>query len=149
MPSTELLSHQSIVLSTCGALWTSISGASMITKRNVVAETLSFVFIVMSFDVSKPRYFTSEPVEHFFGQLRTMIRGFTTLEFAQLCEKLIRCLEKMYKYGFNPSQDLNNGYTSTFGNYFNYSITTNQPLMKRTVQLSMNGTLLPSSCDPQ
>ena len=47
----------------CSMMWlTSISGASMITKRNVVAETLSFVFIVMSSDVSKPRYFTSEPV---------------------------------------------------------------------------------------
>ena len=52
----------------CSMVWlTSISGASMITKINVVAETLSFVFIVMSSDVSKPRYFTSEPVEHFFG----------------------------------------------------------------------------------
>ena len=40
----------------------SISGASMTTKINVVAETLSFVFIVMSSDVSKPIYFTSEPV---------------------------------------------------------------------------------------
>ena len=47
----------------CSMVWLkSISGASMITKRNVVAETLSFVFIVMSSDVSKPRYFTSEPV---------------------------------------------------------------------------------------
>ena len=117
---------------------TSISGAYMITKRNVVAETISFVFIVMSSDMSKPRYFTSEPVEHFFGQLRTMIREFTTLEFDQLCEKLIRRLEKMYKYGFNPSRDPKKGYTSTFRNYFTYSVATNQALMEGTVQLLMN-----------
>ena len=111
----------------------SISGASMITKRNVVAETLSLVFIVMRSDVSKPRYFTSEPVEHFFGQIRTMICEVTTLEFAQLCGKPIRLLEKMYKYGFNPSRDPKKEYTSTFRNYFTYSVVTNQALMEGTV----------------
>ena len=110
----------------------------MITKRNIVAGTISFV-IVMSSDVSKPRYFTSEPVEHFFAQLRTMICEFTTLEFAQLCEKLICHLEKvMYKCDFSLSRDPNKGETSTFGNYFNYSVATNQPLVEGTVQLLMN-----------
>ena len=117
---TSIPAKHRVVYLWCSMVWlTSISGASIITKINVVGETLSFIFIVMSSDVSKPRYFTSEPVEHFFGQLRTMIREFTTLEFSQLCEKLIRRLEKMYKYGFNPSRDPNKGYTSTFRNYFN------------------------------
>ena len=74
-------------------IWfTSIGGAFVITKRNLVAEVVSFVFIVMCSDITKPRYCTSEPVEHFFGQLRTMIREFTSMEFAQLVEKLNRRL---------------------------------------------------------
>ena len=76
--NSVLEKHRAVYL-WCSMVWlTSISGASMITKRNVVAKKLSFVFIVMSSDVSKPRYFTSDPVEHLFGQLRTMIREFTT-----------------------------------------------------------------------
>jgi hypothetical protein len=137
---TSVPAKHRVIYLWCSMVWlTSISGASMITKRNIVAETISFAFIMMSSDVSKPRYCTSEPVEHTFGQLRTMIREFTTLEFAQLYEKLIRRLEKMYKFGFNPSRDPNKGYSSTFRNYFKYSVATKQPLMEGTVQLLMNG----------
>jgi len=46
----------------------------MITKRNIVSETISFMYMVMRADVSKPRHLTSEPLEHFFGMLREMIR---------------------------------------------------------------------------
>ena len=97
----------------CSMVWLkSISGASMITKINVVAETLSFVFIVMSSDVSKPRYFTSEPVEHFFGQLRTMICEFTTLEFPRFvknssvdlkrCTSMASILHKIRRRDIHP-----------------------------------------------
>ena len=124
----------------CSMLWfTSIGGASVITKRNLVAEVVSFVFIVMCSDITKPRYCTSEPVEHFFGQLRTMIREFTSMEFAQLVEKLIRRLEKMYKYGFSSSRDPQKGYSATFRNYFNYSVDESQALMEGTVEILQDG----------
>ena len=55
----------------CSMLWlTSINGASSITKRNIVSEAIAFMFIVMRDDVILPRLATSEPLEHFFGNLR-------------------------------------------------------------------------------
>ena len=72
----------------CSLIWlTSISGASKITKRNVVSEVLPFFFLVLCSDFVKPRAGTSESAEHHFGLIRTLIREFTTLECAQLLEK--------------------------------------------------------------
>jgi len=82
----------------------------------------AILFIVMRADVPKPRFVTSEPAEHMFGQLRQMIREFTVAEFAQLVEKLIRRLEMMCKHGFRPSRDPQKGYTASFEDYFLQSL---------------------------
>ena len=82
--------HRAVYL-WCSMLWlTSISGASMITKRNIVAETIPFMFLLLRSDITKPRHCTSEPAEHAFGMLRLLIREFTSLEFVQLVEKHVR-----------------------------------------------------------
>eukprot|EP00957_Ditylum_brightwellii_P212288 15367162-Ditylum_brightwellii.AAC.2 len=46
---------------------TSISSISIITKRNIVSETLTFVFLVLCSDISKPKKNSSKPAEHMFG----------------------------------------------------------------------------------
>ena len=100
---------------------TSISGACVITKRNVVSETIAFMFIVLRSDVEKPRFQTSEPAEHKFGMMRQIIREFTCLEFAQLADKLTRRLKVMYKHIFRPSRDPEKGYSATFADFYDYT----------------------------
>ena len=110
----------------CSMLWlTSINGASIITKRNIVMETLSMMFIVMRADVSRARLTTSESCEHTFGNLRQMIREFTVLEFAQLTAKLISRLNLMYKNSFGPSNCPRKGYGATYHDYFHYGLDSN------------------------
>ena len=62
-------------------LLTSLSGVSVVTKRNIIAEAIPFVFIVLQADVTKPGLATSESAEHIFGMCRTMVREFSTMEF--------------------------------------------------------------------
>jgi hypothetical protein len=101
--------HRAVYL-WCSMLWlTSISGACVITKRNVVSETIAFMFIILRSDVENPRFQTSEPAEHKFGMMRQTIREFTCLEFAQLADKLTRRLKVMYKHIFRPSRDPEKG----------------------------------------
>eukprot|EP00957_Ditylum_brightwellii_P075417 5731729-Ditylum_brightwellii.AAC.1 len=88
----------------CSMLWlTSIHGASIITKRNIVSVTISFTFLVLRADVSKTRLITSEPTKHMFGQLCQMICKLTVAEFAQLVEKLTHRLKQMNKHGYLPT----------------------------------------------
>ena len=119
---------------------TSISGASVITKRNVVSETVAFIFLVLCSDMGNPRLATSEPGEHHFGQLRTLIREFTTLEFAQLVEKHIRRLNLMYKNFFRPTRDTKKaGYQATYDDFFKYTVDDSAPMMEGTVKIDPNG----------
>ena len=131
--------HRAVYL-WCSMIWlTSICGASAITKRNIVNETIAFIFLVLRSDVPNPRYCTSEPAEHTFGLLRTMIREFTTLEFAQLVEKLTRRLRLMYKNNVRPSHERQKGYMSTFDNFFEYSMDQNLPYMEGAVDIDKEG----------
>ena len=131
--------HRAVYL-WCSMVWlTSICGASVITKRNIVNETIAFIFLVLRSDVPNPRYCTSEPAEHTFGLLRTMIREFTTLEFAQLVEKLTRRLRLMYKHNVRPSRERQKGYMSTFDNFFEYSMDQNLPYMEGAVDIDKDG----------
>ena len=114
-------SHRAVYL-WCSMLWlTSISGACIITKRNIVSETIAFMFIVLRSDVPKPRHCTSEPAEHTFGMLRQIIREFTSLEFSQLVEKQIRRLKIMYRHHFRPSRDPSKGYQATYEDFYDYT----------------------------
>lgn len=131
--------HRAVYL-WCSMLWfLSIDGASVITKRNMVSETITFLFLFMRSDVTKTRINTSEPVEHTFGMLRQMIREFSTLEFAQLFEKLNRRLKQMYKHSFNPSRDPQKGYQATYKGYFDYTMDTSDAMMEGTVNLLSGG----------
>ena len=100
-------------------LWlTSISGACIVTKRNIVSETIAFMFIILRSDTLKPFLSISEPAEHFFGMLRQVIREFTCLEFIQLAENQIRRVEQMYKHNFRPSRDASKGYSATYEKFY-------------------------------
>ena len=113
--------HRAVYL-WCSILWlTSIYGASLITKRNIVAETIAFMFLVLCSDITKPRHCTSEPCEHTFGMLRIMVREFSCLDFVQLIEKHIRRLTVMYKHLFSPSRYPKKGYQATFEDFFKYT----------------------------
>ena len=114
---------------------TSISGASIVTKRNIVSETISFTFIVLCSDIFNARYCTSEPGEHYFGDLRGLIREFTTLKFAQLVEKLVRRLNIMYKDHFCPTRSAKHGYQATRNDFFNYSVDKTSPMMEGTITI--------------
>ena len=76
--------HQDVYL-WCSMLWlTYISGSSIITKRNIVSETIAFMFLVLRSDITKPRNCTSEVCENFFGCLRTQVHEFSCLDFVQM-----------------------------------------------------------------
>ena len=114
--------HRAVYL-WCSMIWlTSLSGASVITKRNVVSEVIPFFFLVLCSDFIKPRAGTSESAEHHFGLIRTMIREFTCLECAQLLERQVRRLRQMYKNKFRPTRDPQKGYQATYNDFFHYSI---------------------------
>jgi hypothetical protein len=118
-------------------LWlTSINGASIITKRNIVVETISMMFLVMRADVPRLRHTTSECAEHTFGNLRQMIREFTVHEFVQLAAKLISRLNLMYKNSFGPSNCPQKGYSSTYHDFYHYGLDRNsEGCMRGTINV--------------
>ena len=64
----------------CSVLWlTTINGSSIVTKRNIVAEVISLMFVVLRDDVIKIGLTISEPIEHMLGTLWQMIREFAVL----------------------------------------------------------------------
>ena len=83
MPAT----HRSVFVWSAALVLTSLSGMSDITKRNIIAEAIPFVFIVLLKDITKPWLATSEGAEHTFGMLLTIVREFTTMKFVQLIER--------------------------------------------------------------
>ena len=62
-------SHRAVYVWSAALLLTSLSGVSDITKRNLMAETVPFVFFVLMKDITKPGLATSEGAEHTFGML--------------------------------------------------------------------------------
>ena len=118
---------------------TSIKGTSVITRRNIVAEVIAFVFIVLCSDMPNPRHATSEPAEHMFGNMRQQIREFTILECSQLIEKLLRRLRLMFKNNLRPSRDPQYGYQATYREYFDYSLGVVEGVLDGTVDLTFDG----------
>ena len=124
----------------CSMVWlTSIKGAAIVTKRNIVAETLSFVFTVLCSDMPNPRYATSEPCEHTFGNYRLNTREFTTLEFAQLNERYDRRLTHIFQNNFRPSRDPGHGYQATFDNFISYAMRDDTNVDDGTVDIDPSG----------
>jgi len=95
-------------------IWfTSLDGISIITKRNLVYATVGLVFLISCNDVYHPRFLMTEPLEHLFGDLRTMRREFTVLEFMDMIRKLARRYEAIAKGNLFTSHERNKGYRST------------------------------------
>eukprot|EP00957_Ditylum_brightwellii_P012475 943108-Ditylum_brightwellii.AAC.1 len=136
-----LTAHQAVYL-WCSMLWpTSTSGACIITKQNVVSETIAFMFLVFWLDIPKPCHSTSEPAEHMFGMLCLIVCEFTCLEFAQVVVKQICPLTQIYKNHFCPSQDPNKGYQATHKKKFDCTCdaSVGEGLMDVTVTLLNDG----------
>ena len=64
-------------------LWfTSLNGACVTTKRNLVAESIAFAFLLLRSDVKKPRNLTSDPADNEFGNYRIKERESLHWDFA-------------------------------------------------------------------
>ena len=74
-----LFKHRAVYIWSATLLLTSLSGVSEITKRNIMTESVPFVFLVLMKDINKTGFATSEGAEHTFGILRIMIREFTPM----------------------------------------------------------------------
>ena len=90
-----------------------LDGVSIITKRNWVMATIATCFLMMRKEVILPHRLTSEPCEHVFGHLRSMIREFSANEFITLIKKLARRFQMMFRGKFQPSRDTKKVYQST------------------------------------
>ena len=114
-------SHRAVYIWSEVRLLTSMSGVSVVTKRNLISGAIPFVFIVLQAKVTKPGLVTSEPAEHIFGISRMVVREFTTMDFTQILEKVTRRLKIVFCSGFKPSHDSQKGYGSPFVNFIDLS----------------------------
>ena len=120
-------------------LWLlSLEGACVVTKRNILAETIALVFLVYRDDVCKARGLTSEGAEHFFGILRTIIPEFTVLQFTQLIKRARRRVASIFEGNFTPSTAPKKGYQATFGDYVKSNKEVNPKDDYGTVDVSAN-----------
>eukprot|EP00918_Siedleckia_nematoides_P028014 GHVU01060261.1.p1 GENE.GHVU01060261.1~~GHVU01060261.1.p1 ORF type:complete len:584 (+),score=69.11 GHVU01060261.1:139-1890(+) len=62
---------------------TSLDGVHIITKRNLVTSALGSIFLILQNEVKAPRLCTTEPLEHFFGNVRQVKREFTVRDFIE------------------------------------------------------------------
>ena len=134
--------HRAVYVWYSALLLNVLRGVSEITKRNIMAEAVAFVFLVIMKDINKPGLTTSEGAEHNFGILRTMIREFTPIEFVKLIEKTTRRLNLIFRNGFYTSLDTQKGYASTFTDFIELSRDEIPPAMDGSVGIDTNGSLV-------
>ena len=107
----------------CSMIWiTSVSGVHITSKRNIVSETISNVFLSMRADVTKLRMLTSEPAEHGFGNTRKVQREFTCADFASHSEKENRRMDQMFQGKILPSREKMSGYLETFADFIEHGM---------------------------
>ena len=97
--------HRAVYIWSAALLLTSLIGVSEITKRNIIAEDVPFVFLVLMEDINKSGLASIKVKEHTFGIISTMIREFTPMEFVQLIEKTTRRLNLIFRNGFGSSRN--------------------------------------------
>jgi hypothetical protein len=120
--SRNVDAKQRAVFSWMSMLWfTSLSGACVVTKRNLVAEAIAFSFLLLRSDVKKPRNLTSEPAEHEFGNYRTKDREFSTLGVCHLAENNERRSRMMFLSNLIPTRDAQKGYQATHSDWVAYN----------------------------
>ena len=99
-------------------LWLiSISGVSIVTKRNLVSEMISMSCVILRKEVFRPRALTTESAEHQFGIYRSIIHEFTTLEFLQLHRRTVIRLKSLVRGKLQHSREPSKGYQSTFHDF--------------------------------
>jgi len=110
--NTKILSHSTHIKDLWASMvWIiSLDGISHITKQNIVYEVIGLVFIILISKVVHPHFTTTEPLEHLFGDLWSMTREFTILEFVQLIVKLAWQYESLLRGNLLPSWDPKKGY---------------------------------------
>ena len=112
-----LARHRAVYVWSAALLLTYLSGVSEITKRKIMAESVPFVFLVLTKDIKNPGLATSEGAYHTFGILGTIIQDFTPMEFVQLIEKTTRWLNLIFRNIFGTSLDPHKCYASTFTDF--------------------------------
>ena len=132
-------SHRAVYVWSAALVFTSMTGVSEITKRNVMAEAIPFVFLTLQRDVTKPGLATSEGAEHTHGMLRTVRREFTMLEFIQMIAKVTRRLNLMFRNDYLATRDPQKGYASTFRAFIELSRDEGMPEMDGSVVIDRNG----------
>jgi hypothetical protein len=101
------------------AMWlTSLTGVGAVTKRNIMSATISLIFLAMRSDVHHLRLTTEEPLEHYFGSLRSQKREFTVSEMVQLNEKLDRKRKALYSSSLVEYRSPKKGYQATATDFF-------------------------------
>jgi hypothetical protein len=111
----KLSAHERVAGIWASMLWIdSLSGVSIITKRNMICEAISLVFLVMRDDISAPRLLTTEPCEHTFGMWRQLIKEFTVLDALRLYERMERLWKALYNSGLKRYRSARKGYSATF-----------------------------------
>ena len=70
-------------------LWfSSIEGIHKITMTNFTNCVMELIWIILREDVRSLRLITTEPLEHYFGHIRTWNSEFSTLDFLRFSKKL-------------------------------------------------------------
>eukprot|EP00978_Attheya_sp_CCMP212_P004721 scaffold10357_cov66-Attheya_sp.AAC.7 len=105
-------------------LWfTSLSGACVTTKQNLVAKAIAFSFLLLRSDARKPHNLTSEPAEHEFGNYRTKKdREFPPLlGVCNLAENNACRSRMMFLSNLIPTCDAQKGYQATHSDRVAYN----------------------------
>jgi hypothetical protein len=106
--------HRALYLFSSMLFFTSTSGISVTSKRNLVNETIGNLFLILQSNVKKIRLCTSEQSEHAFGSARLSNREFTVADFCLLSEKFARRMNALFEGDLSPSRTANKGYHATF-----------------------------------
>ena len=69
-------------------------------------------FLLMWSDVVEPHRTTSEPVEHVFGNARSIDREFTVKTWGEIVRKIYERFRLMYKNDFQRIRNRKKGYAS-------------------------------------
>jgi len=113
--------HRALYLWTSMVWFTTLSGVHITSKQNIVSETIANMFLVLRSDVTKVRYCTSEPAEHVFGNMRSMMREFSCSDLATLVDKEQRRMNLLFEGNLMPSRDAKKGYPATYYDFVEHA----------------------------
>eukprot|EP00918_Siedleckia_nematoides_P105958 GHVU01231286.1.p1 GENE.GHVU01231286.1~~GHVU01231286.1.p1 ORF type:complete len:750 (-),score=74.81 GHVU01231286.1:231-2339(-) len=101
----------------CALLWlTSLEGLHLTTRRNIATSILGSMFLCVQRGITAPRFCTTEPLEHTFGNLRQRRREFTVNEFIQHISRLETAFRNMTTHDVKGSGN-GGGYLDGFPAY--------------------------------